>query len=174
MSPTWLLPSLLPEWSQNIVCSLPPVPLPGALSLWLLGFTGETSWPKPDIGCVGPWGIPEGRAHGPTPDRSSRCHCGHLPTMCLCQNTQSLWPVPPLHHQNANSGSLLSCRGAWTLHPQADGLLGPWEFKVFPVCIGFPLGFLELFGFTLPHKESYSGRFLPCLVCAAPCIASSI
>lgn len=37
---------LLPEWSQNILCSLAPVPLQGVLSLWLLGFTGERFGPS--------------------------------------------------------------------------------------------------------------------------------
>lgn len=153
MSPTWLLPSLLPEWSQNIVCSLPPVPLPGALSLWLLGFTGETSWPKPDIGCVGPWGIPEGRAHGPTPDRSSRCHCGHLPTMCLCQNTQSLWPVPPLCRQMPTAGPCCPAGEPGPYTPRLMGSWGPGNLK-YSLCV---LASLSSLGLQFPTKKAIQG-----------------
>lgn len=128
-------------------------PLARSTLLVVAGFHWGTFWLKPGVGWVGPWDSPGGRrTHGPSLGRSSRCHCGQLPTTCRCQHPQSL------------ARSLLACtlEGAWTSHTLPDGLLQAWGSEVFLVCVGSPFGLLELFEFLFPHKESYLGRFVPC------------
>lgn len=147
MPPTW---RLLPEWSQDILCSLAPVPLRGVL-LVVAGFHWGTFWPKPGVGWVGPWDSPEGRTHGPSRGQSSRCHRGRLPTTCRCQHSQSLWPGPRWP----------APRGGLDLSPWPMGSCGPGDLK-YSSCVGFPFGLLELFEFIFPHKESYLGRFILC------------
>lgn len=139
-------------------------PLARSTLLVVAGFHWGTFWLKPGVGWVSPWDSPEGRTHGPSLGRSSRCHCGQLPTTCRCQHLQSL------------ARSLLACtlEGAWTSHPLADGLLRARRSKVFLECIGSPFGLLELFEFLFPHKESYLGRFVLCFCLSSTHIASSI
>lgn len=168
MSFTWMSASLLPEWSWHVPHFLPPVALPGALSLWLLGITWNIlvqAWHT-----VGSWGSPE-EVSSPTPGSYSRCHMDTCPS---CLQVSALMFTMARFPPEMPTGP---CHPTGEPRPHTPWPIGSGGLQIENVPNVYWLCPLasKSFGFTFPHKESYSVLFLYCSpVCSTPDIAFSI